>query len=66
MAKALRSPHLRAQVVSNKSKRHDRKEARRDLKLGKYNPSDKYLPALFSSRNGSLADRGYYNQKFMP
>ncbi len=40
MAKALRSPHLRAQAVPDKKKRRDRNEVRRDLKLGKYYPSD--------------------------
>jgi hypothetical protein len=47
IAKALRSPHLRHQVVPNKKRKADRNESRKNFKLGKYDT--KYdLPALFS------------------
>ena len=56
VAKALRSPHLRKQVVADKTKKRDRQTARAKLKQGKYDKSYD-LPTLFSSRNGSWVDR---------
>lgn len=39
IAKALRSSHLRKQVVVDKTKKHDRKDNRAKLKQGKYDNS---------------------------
>ncbi len=48
-AKALRSPHLRKQIVADKTKKCNRQVARAKLKQGKYD--QKYdLPLLYSSR----------------
>ncbi len=61
IAKALRSPHLRHQVVPNKKLKHDRKAAKAKIKLGKYD--HRYdLSALFSSRNGSWVDKAMENK----
>ncbi len=39
VAKALRSSHLRKQVVVDKTKKHDRKEYRAKLRQGKFDHS---------------------------
>ena len=50
-AKALRSPHLRQQVVTDKKKKSDRKVASAKLKQGKYDRYDRDLPLQFNSGN---------------